>query len=1040
MNKKALSVGCFLCLFITSGALAQPTSEFKYDPEEVVRNALIAALRTKYSRTYEVSYHIMDSLIAHAIRGDISDPYGTLAGCVLFSAMSDWDVKDSTITGMFKNGEIVWDDYPGTNAGFGGELITTKDINKDGVVDILEAEMDEERTTREGSGISYLWILSWDGRTGRIINDIDSTTHQSILVSTDMFYRLVDMDHDGIMEIRAVIRDWREDFPRLNPSTLPRITYTWNGSKYGFFPSAHQIGENEFYPANLMGVSVHSKVNKNLDQYIYRYTVSNQDSSEQSINHIYIEGRADTSSILAPQNWRAGSSTYVGGRFFFNSTSGIANAISPGHSLDSLGTISTSLPAVVRFHVQGYRLYDQTASDSAYRNDILQNSVSGYTVGTSDTNRSFLPLDIIDTLEGYLIQSRSIGWIANQQTADRYEPLLDSARARVQRFYSDGARTFLDTIVQNTIADSAAGTLTPEAYALIRFNSEYLRDHLPPSFSLLVNSSGSGSIQKSTSNPSYDSGAVVQLIAMPSTGYAFDHWSGDAGGTLDTVTITMDRNKTVTGYFRPNTFTITASSGNHGIISPTGVVTVNYGDSSTFVITPDTGYHVDSLIVDGLSQSPAGSYTFHFVVSNHTIRVTFSINRYSITATSGPGGSINPSGVVMADFGSTDTFAIVPALGYKISNLSVDGFAVAVTGTYVFTSIDANHTISATFSIDHYLTVPTRFASIQSAVDFSRYGDTIAVSPGSYTGSTTISGKSHLVILATGGVDQVTVKGFVIDLCDTLTLNGFAVDASGTGAAGIVVQAIDAPSSGVVLEDNEVKNSSTDGIQIRYLSTLTRIVNNRVHDNSANGISVGGGPIYMLNNTIVHNGYNGIRVDYNIHAYCINNIVSYNGTASGSVSGRYGVWQDPPPAGGTSSPSGGAATPNSINPPPCPTCITLINNLITGNNGTIVNTTPKSSKDIRNYTQVLDATDAGNWTTAGTEGTGVVGSTTVTFSDVFVAGTPPNLHLKSGSFAINRGVNSWNAPDPAFGAVPSLDFEGTSRPQGGTVDMGADEY
>ncbi len=549
MNKKAVSVGCFLCLFITSGALAQPTSEFKYDPEEVVRNALIAALRTKYNRTYEVSYHIMDSLIANDTRGDISDPYGTLAGCVLFSAMSDWDVKDSTITGMFKNGEIVWDDYPGTNAGFGGELITTKDINKDGEVDILEAEMDRERMTREGSGISYLWILSWDGRTGRIINDIDSTTHQSVLVSTDEVYDLVDINHDGIMEIRGGINDWQEDFPRLNPSTLPRITYSWNGYKYGYFASTHQIAPNEFLPANFLSLSVRAKVMIGGDKYIYNYTVSNKDSSEQSIDDIHIEGRADTSSISAPQRWRAASSRYIGGRYFFNSTSDIAHAIKPGHSLDGFGTVSTSLPAVVRFFAQGYRSSLPMASDSAYRNDILQNSVSGYTVGTSDTSRSFLPLDIIDTLKGYLIQSRSIGWIANQQTADRYEPLLDSARASVQRFYSDGARTYLDTIVQNTIADSAAGTLTPEAYALIRFNSEYLRDHLPPSFSLAVNSSGSGSILKSPSNPSYDNGAVVQLIAMPSTGYAFDHWSGDASGTFDTVTVTMDRNKRVTGIF-----------------------------------------------------------------------------------------------------------------------------------------------------------------------------------------------------------------------------------------------------------------------------------------------------------------------------------------------------------------------------------------------------------------------------------------------------------------------------------------------------------
>ncbi len=141
---------------------------------------------------------------------------------------------DSVVTGIYKNGQIIWDDYPGTEADFASKLFATKDINNDGEVDILETETDFTRNTRESS-ISYLWILSWNGKTGKIINDIDPITHQSILVSTDGWYNLVDVNRNGIIEIRGEIDHWQEDFPNLNSPTLPSITYTWNGSKFGYW-------------------------------------------------------------------------------------------------------------------------------------------------------------------------------------------------------------------------------------------------------------------------------------------------------------------------------------------------------------------------------------------------------------------------------------------------------------------------------------------------------------------------------------------------------------------------------------------------------------------------------------------------------------------------------------------------------------------------------------------------------------------------------------------------------------------------------------
>ncbi len=73
----------------------------------------------------------------------------------------------------------------------------------------------------------------------------------------------------------------------------------------------------------------------------------------------------------------------------------------------------------------------------------------------------------------------------------------------------------------------------------------------------------------------------------------------------------------------PSTFTIAATAGANGSISPTGVVTVSSGASQTFTITADTGYQVADVLVDGSSVGEVSSYTFTNVTADHTISASF---------------------------------------------------------------------------------------------------------------------------------------------------------------------------------------------------------------------------------------------------------------------------------------------------------------------------------------------------------------------------------------------------------------------------------
>ena len=77
----------------------------------------------------------------------------------------------------------------------------------------------------------------------------------------------------------------------------------------------------------------------------------------------------------------------------------------------------------------------------------------------------------------------------------------------------------------------------------------------------------------------------------------------------------------LSGKFRG--LTISASAGVGGTISPSGLVCLNSGDSQTFTITPNSGYAIIGVMVDGASQGAISSYTFTNVTTNHTISATF---------------------------------------------------------------------------------------------------------------------------------------------------------------------------------------------------------------------------------------------------------------------------------------------------------------------------------------------------------------------------------------------------------------------------------
>ncbi len=185
------------------------------------------------------------------------------------------------------------------------------------------------------------------------------------------------------------------------------------------------------------------------------------------------------------------------------------------------------------------------------------------------------------------------------------------------------------------------------------------------------------------SSPVYSSPFVIGNVDT-----ALKYFAVDRAGNTETVK---------TQNYIIKTYTITASAGAEGSISPSGIVTLNYGAGQTFTITPNANYHVTAVVVDNIPVGAVTSYTFDNVTTNHTISATFGIDTRTITASAGSGGSISPTGNVTVNYSASQAFTITPNAGYAISNVVVDNTSQGAISTYTFDNVTTNHTISATF-------------------------------------------------------------------------------------------------------------------------------------------------------------------------------------------------------------------------------------------------------------------------------------------------------------------------------------------------------
>lgn len=183
----------------------------------------------------------------------------------------------------------------------------------------------------------------------------------------------------------------------------------------------------------------------------------------------------------------------------------------------------------------------------------------------------------------------------------------------------------------------------------------------------------------------------------------------------------VTQNMTVTALFTKLQYLLTADASEGGTIEPEEAI-VDYGDCQAFTMTPDTGQSLVDLTDNSVSvidEVVDNTYTIDPVTEDHTLYATFSGEEFTITATAGSGGSIDPQGEVKVPYGGDQAFTVTADTAFVISDIIIGGTEhygpQASPYTYTFTDVLADSSIEAVFSQVVYTITPT--AGVGGTID-----------------------------------------------------------------------------------------------------------------------------------------------------------------------------------------------------------------------------------------------------------------------------------------------------------------------------------
>ncbi len=378
-------------------------------------------------------------------------------------------------------------------------------------------------------------------------------------------------------------------------------------------------------------------------------TADNFDKVPDGEYTIYVDGKAtNVSFTVDASNSTSYTPTLNYYTLILNKGTGIASVTDGGIYLagETVSGISASL-------LPGYSFHKWSSSDTTVFADNINSSLSLTMPAQS------LTLTALAVANEYPVTFHANGGIYSSFT----NPDTDTQKTILQTynelyvFPQDPTRagyTFAGWNTNSTgtgdaVSESSIVNITsPTDLFAVWTELDYVR------INYLSQDTNTGTVTPTHEDLNPETGVPIGSTATPKEGYQFVKWIDEDGDTVSTTAAFIPQkgtngkysNSTYTAIFEKIQFNIHSTSDGNGSISPLGDNNVDYGDSEAYTFTPNTGYHIADVKIDGVSNPQAvtaRSYTFNNVTGNHTIEVSFAMNTYTVTPSAGANGSISPN-------------------------------------------------------------------------------------------------------------------------------------------------------------------------------------------------------------------------------------------------------------------------------------------------------------------------------------------------------------------------------------------------------------